>query len=78
MDVTDEKNRNALMLRPACTQQGEWIYPREKNCRYLDIFEECPDVTDQDVPLLFGCLIYLNISYTCSARCNSQVYHLGV
>ncbi|GAX27806.1 hypothetical protein FisN_13Hu087 [Fistulifera solaris] len=45
--------QTTLMIRYAAVQKGQWIYPRKTNSRFLDIFQECPDANDQNVPLGF-------------------------
>jgi hypothetical protein len=46
-------NLVASVLSHVGSQEGQCLYPREKNCRYLDMFEECPSFDDQEVPLAF-------------------------
>lgn len=48
-----EESIAELLRRHARSREGEWLYPREKNCRFLDFFEECPAANDKDVPLAF-------------------------
>jgi hypothetical protein len=50
---SDDETLMELMSRHIESQEGEWIYPREENCRFLDIFEECPAVNNPLVPLTF-------------------------
>ena len=42
-----------LLRRHEESQEGNWMYPREKNCRFLDAFEECPHVDDCFVTLAY-------------------------
>ncbi|GAX17122.1 hypothetical protein FisN_5Hu508 [Fistulifera solaris] len=49
----DEETIMELMSRHVAFQEGDWIYPREKNCRFLSIFDECPTVNSPLVPLAF-------------------------
>ena len=29
------------------SQQGEWIYPKQEGCRYLDVVKDCEEVKDR-------------------------------
>jgi hypothetical protein len=41
--------------RYATSTEGQWMYPRQENCRYLDIFEEVePDAVDLTELLAFA------------------------
>jgi hypothetical protein len=40
---TDEEDRR----RRASSKEGDWIYPREKDARYKDIFKECENAEDK-------------------------------
>ncbi len=39
--------------RHSQSREGEWIYPRESNCRHQDIFKEFPNCAEQYVSLAF-------------------------
>jgi hypothetical protein len=52
-DLSRQLDRVAVAMRHFASKEGDWIYPREKNCRFLDIFDECPDVDNRDAPLSF-------------------------
>ena len=54
IDHTDEETRDQLRQSHAGTKDGDWIYPREKGCRFLDIFEECPDARRSSLPYLLS------------------------
>ena len=47
------KKNLRVLYRHVQSQEGEWIDPRNKNCRFLDIWDEFPNVNDRDVPLSF-------------------------
>lgn len=41
------------------SQEGDWIYPREKNCRFLDFFEECPAAHDRNMSMSFLVALFI-------------------
>jgi hypothetical protein len=56
------------------SQEGEWIYPRNENCRYLDIFKEVSWVNDRNATLAFLVallIIKFRIVATYDATCGS-------
>lgn len=40
--------------RHRSSKEGDWIYPRQKDCRYLDIFAECENVEQGDLSSLLA------------------------
>lgn len=42
-----------LLHLHAGSEEGDWLYPREKNCRFLDFFEECTNITERDMSLAY-------------------------
>lgn len=52
--------RQQIMLRQTfANKEGEWPYPREANCRYLDFFEECRHIDDREMPLSFLVALFI-------------------
>ncbi len=71
---TLEETRDSLLPFHAGTQKGDWIYPREPKCRFLNFFETCPDRNDRNVPveflvalLIIKCRILVAIGATCKS-----------
>ncbi|GAX27669.1 hypothetical protein FisN_13Hu236 [Fistulifera solaris] len=50
--INDDKITDT-MPRYFESKEGDWMYPREKNCRYRDMFEDCPNVSDCEAHLSF-------------------------
>lgn len=72
--VAREVNMIEAMRRHILSKEGDWIYPRAKNCRFLDIFDEFPNVNYRDVPLSFLVallIIKCRIVATYDATCRS-------
>jgi hypothetical protein len=64
----DPEERELLHIN---SQEGDWIYGHEKDCRYLEIFEECPDERPHSMclPLLVAvAVIKMRIVATHDAR----------
>lgn len=73
-NVINPENVNETLLHHALSQEGDWIYPREKNCRFLDIFKECPNVNGRDMHLAYLVallVIKCRIIATYDAACRS-------
>ena len=72
--VSIEERLNGLMLRHTQSQEGDWIYPREKNCRFFDVFQEFRYFNDHKVSMSFLVallIIKLRIVATYDATCSS-------
>jgi hypothetical protein len=74
IDLDDRSKLFDLMNRHFVSQEGDWIYPRNQNCRFMDVFEECANVTDQKAPLPFlvalliiKCRIVATYDITCES-----------
>ncbi|GAX12621.1 hypothetical protein FisN_13Lh086 [Fistulifera solaris] len=52
-DLTGHETARELAMRHDGIQKGEWFFPREKNSRYLNMFEVCPNVDYRSVPVAF-------------------------
>jgi hypothetical protein len=35
------------------SEEGDWIYPREINCRFHNFCDQCPELTNPDLPMPF-------------------------
>lgn len=44
----DELDYDEVLLRHASSREGDWLYPVELNCRYLDIFKECANMEGKE------------------------------
>jgi hypothetical protein len=73
MKITGQETTEEFWIRLQ-TQEGEWTYQREKNCRFLDIYQEVPTANEHNVPLAFLMailIIKLRIVATYDATCRS-------
>jgi hypothetical protein len=46
----DDLDPDEILVKHKHSREGDWIYDVEENCRYRDIFEECPNIDDVDLP----------------------------
>ena len=51
--IRDSDGFVELMRRHVQSKEGEWFFPRQKDSRFQDIFEEIPEASDQNVLLAF-------------------------
>jgi hypothetical protein len=49
--VDAEQNMEELVRRHIESHEGEWIFPSEKDCRFLDIFEQRSNANDYSLPI---------------------------
>ncbi len=49
----DDLDFNEVLSRHKRSREGDWLYPVERNCRYLDMSKECPKMTEQKATGLF-------------------------
>ncbi|GAX15113.1 hypothetical protein FisN_12Lu376 [Fistulifera solaris] len=59
IDTEREEDMHEYFRMHSESKEGDWIYPREKNCRFLNFFDECADLTspDQQMPFLLALLL---------------------
>ncbi|GAX17186.1 hypothetical protein FisN_10Lh034 [Fistulifera solaris] len=80
IDLNDRSKLFDLMNRHFESREGEWIYPRNQNCRFRDVFEECANVNDRKAPLAFLVallIIKCRIVATYDATCGSMDLAFG-
>ncbi len=46
----DDLDSDEILERHKRSREGDWLYDGEVNCRYRDIFEECRNIDDVDLP----------------------------
>ncbi|GAX27668.1 hypothetical protein FisN_13Hu237 [Fistulifera solaris] len=73
MKVSGQETTEEFWVRLQ-SEEGEWTYPREKDCRFLNIYQEVPAANEHNVPLAFLMailIIKLRIVATYDATCRS-------
>ncbi|GAX29232.1 hypothetical protein FisN_28Lu091 [Fistulifera solaris] len=65
----DKLDEEEILTRHRQSREGEWLYPIEPNCRFLDIFQECPPIKNQREAAPFYGDRYHQDAYCCSPRC---------
>jgi hypothetical protein len=53
LDYLGDAATDDLQRRYIQCQEGNWVYPREENCRFLDIFQECSRMREDVMPTAF-------------------------
>ncbi|GAX25585.1 hypothetical protein FisN_28Hu055 [Fistulifera solaris] len=49
----EEQDDTELFSRHERSREGDWVFPLEPNCRFLDIFEECSTLNEQKYTMPF-------------------------
>ena len=60
----DDEDHDEREQKHLESKENDWLYPKEEGCRYLDIFEESPNVNPKDMNLSFLvalCIIKLRL-----------------